>query len=361
MKLFSITKSSTLKIYKIFGIRIKIRKPAVQSSRRLTKVDVVKSVLYLRNGLFSTEDKVRYLSQRFYSIVGYYPNFKHPKSFNEKLSWIRFNLLDYEPDYICNKLLFKSFVEEQLGSGYTAKLLKVFDNVEDLNFDGLPERFVIKTTYGFGANAVCVVTDKSTEDLNMIKFTLSETINPWNRTIEHGLFRNNTPEFKIFVEEYLEDGDGQLKDYKFMCFNGEPKWVLACANRGNNTSYENYDMDWNLFAPAKKSSTVPTVERPENFDRMVEIAKKLSKPFPFVRIDFYNLKGKIYLGELTFIPGGGFNTYTKEYDEKFGEWLDLSKINPDNLNILPEFVAGAKTFIDPEIVESHVALSKKEI
>jgi hypothetical protein len=345
MSLFNLLKK--IKIYDIFGIRLKFNR-AMQSLRKTAKLDAVKISTCLNINSLSTDDKIRYLSQMFYRNTDYYPDFKHPRSFNEKLNWIRFNFKDLKPVNICDKLLFKQYVEEKLGPGYTAKLLRVFDDVADLELEGLPEKFVVKTTFGFGAKAVKIIKEKSKVNLDEIKFQLSETMNPWEYTMDQGLFRKEQTVFKVFAEEYIESEDGQLTYYKFLCFHGEPKMVIAICDRENGKySIAYYDTDWNKLDLKCGNYKNKDVKKTKNFNKMLEIAKKLSAEYPFVRVDLYNVDGKIFAGEMTFIPAGAMSKFKPvEWDYKIGEWLDLSKIAPEFLNILPEFSEDAKVFMN---------------
>ena len=329
-KLFSIKKDNCRYILSLCGIKLKFAssKLMIKEIKRLQRLQQRNKIptLYLAN--LTKEQKIWHLSQIFYEEVGYFPNLKNPKSFNEKLHWLKLNY--YNPiEQICvDKYEFKQYIKEQLGEGYTVPLIGVFNDVNDIDFDKLPNQFVIKTTANGGANGVEIVKDKSKINIDELKYRFNNLMQDWH-TLYHYYFNRGYKNIKqrIIIEEYLEQTKGQLFDYKFYCFHGEPKWVLACCDRAVGTSFENHDLDWNLFIPSNKSSKITKIAKPRQFKKMLEISNKLASQFPFVRVDFYEVGNKIYVGELTFYPASGFNAYTKEWDYKFGQWLDLDKIN----------------------------------
>ena len=153
----------------------------------------------------------------------------------------------------------------------------------------------------------------------------------------------NVP-LKIIAEEYIEQIDGQVYDYKIFCFHGEPKIIEAMKDRKDGqylTSF--YDIEWNILDLHLKNHEDSYLEKPRNYEKMLEIAQKLSKEFPLVRVDFYEIENKILLGEMTFYTGGGYFKFEpKEWDYKLGEMIDLTKIELDNLEILPDFLNTMK-------------------
>ena len=279
-----------------------------------------------------TEAEQRYiLEQQFIQNTGYPLNLDNPQTFNEKIQWLK--LYDHNPLMtICaDKVAVRDYIKEKIGEEYLVPALGIYDKPEDIDFDKLPNRFVLKVNWGSGQNII--VKDKSQLDIAETRQKLAEWMKPESNhyyNFFEPCYKNI--QSKAIAEKYLEQIDGQVYDYKFMCFHGKPHWILVCKDRGKNTVYENYDMDWNLFVPTPKSAKHATTEKPKHFDKMIEIAKKLSTPFPFVRVDFYYVSNKIYIGELTFMPNGGFNSYDREWNRKFGEWLDLNKVNSKHTN-----------------------------
>ncbi len=284
---------------------------------------------YLIDKLEQEELKNAVLQQKFLSAGNdYILNFENPQTFNEKIHWLRKNYLSDNPltDMISDKFQFKSYITEKLGSDYIIPLIGKWENPAEIDWSALPQKFVLKSNWGGDGNQVLIVKNKEKLDIPATVRQLSEWLSPWGNPYCYAftpIFKNLKP--CIIAEEYVEQPNGQLSDYKFMCFNGEPRWILACSDRGHNTKYENHDMNWDLFIPSPNSAVRSYVPRPRNFDRMADIARKLSAPFPLVRVDFYEVEDKVYLGEMTFTPGGGFNTYYREWDLKLGSWLDLSR------------------------------------
>jgi len=306
MRLFKKEESWYKKKYTILGIKISLKKQ--------------------RPSEMSLGNRIKALKQNFYNKVGYPLDIDNPETFNAKINWMK---LFYRNDLltrIVDKYEFKNYIAEQLGDGFTVPLYGAWDNVEQIDFDKLPNQFVLKSNVQSEGKFIKIVADKKDIDIQKLKEELQNWLIPSNTLITSFCWAYNNVKPKIIAEQYIEQIDKQVYDYKFMCFNGEPRWVLACSDRGQNTVYENHDMDWNLIVPSPKSATKATIEQPYNFNKMIEIAKKLSAPFPFVRVDFYEIKDKIYLGEMTFYPNAGYNSYYLEWDKKFGDFLNLPKI-----------------------------------
>lgn len=256
------------------------------------------------------------------------PNLINPKSFNEKICYYSLNYSHTDLAKIVDKISFKEYIKEKIGEDYTAKLYGYWDDESLILFDELPNKFVIKSNLSELSNNIIFVNDKSKEDIEKIKYEISDWLLPWN-TIQSSFCNWNIGiEPKILIEEYLQSPDGDLKDYKFFCFNGEPLFLVVISERFTNQFYTSYDLNWNMlpFEFRFKRAT-NLIDKPSTFDTMLDIAKKLSKPFPFVRVDFYEYDGKPYVGEMTFAHGGGMEPiYPQEWDYKIGELLDISSI-----------------------------------
>ena len=221
----------------------------------------------------------------------------------------------------------KIYIKEKIGSKYAVPVLKVFNSANEINFDELPNKFAIKVNWGDGAEFSELVTDKKNVDINKIKFKMNNAIQPWNNLYYSHFFwgyKNVKP--KIFVEQYLEHDGSDLNDYKVHCFNGEPKLILVCEERSNQRMKKTFlDTNWNILPCRRDDGDVnPDVKKPNNLDEMLKIAKILSKPFPFVRVDFYNVNNQLYIGEMTFHPGCGFESFIPEsYNRIFGDMIVL--------------------------------------
>lgn len=265
-----------------------------------------------------------YLKMCYKAYIGKKLNLKNPISFNEKLQWIK--LYDRRPEYIeyVDKFDVKKYISEKLGDEYIIPTLGVWENVEDIDFDSLPEQFVLKGTHDSGSVVICK--DKSSFNVEKAKEKLRKSLRA--NMYWHGRewpYKELKP--RIICEKYIEDSSGELRDYKLMCFNGEVKCSFVCSERfsGKGLHVTFFDRDWNLM---KFERSFPHVKeglpKPNNYGKMVELAEKLSKDIPFVRVDFYEVEGNIYFGELTFFPGCGFEAFQpEEWDYKLGEWITL--------------------------------------
>lgn len=360
-KIFSIEKDELHNIIRIFGIKISVMNPHIllQTARFLHNVPISNMFLFDNISRLTDEQKIWYLSQKFYDALGYFPNFKNPRSFNEKLNWMKINY--YNPvEKICvDKYEFKKYIKEKLGDGFTIPLIGIYDDVNDIDFASLPDKFVMKVTTGGGNEGLLIVKDKKKLDIDEAKAEFNNYLQEWNKsyyTIMSTGYKEIKP--RILIEEYKEQINGELIDYKFHCFHGEVKNVMAVNGRkGLSYKYRFYTPDWqplDLYRNKRKELT--DFDKPKNYDKMLEISKILSKDFPFVRVDFYEVGERVYVGELTFTPRGGFGKLTPvKWDYEMGEWLDLSKLTPEYLHIYPAFQEAAKTFLAPEIVEKHSA------
>ncbi|MBE6376840.1 MAG: hypothetical protein E7050_10290 [Lentisphaerae bacterium] len=364
-KLFSVLYELGQKCITFAGIKTK-NKPAPEAKQEYaSKADFEAlkkrlvtnemGIKLLRNGRhfiwanfdrMTTAQKVRYLSRRFYQNAGYYPNFKRPRSFNEKLCWLKFNYDDPVENICSSKYEFKSWIKQRLGDGYTVPMIGVYDDLNDIDFDKLPEKFVIKTTSGWGGYGTLVVRDKSKLDIDRLKFDFAEYMQEWNNLYYAALTSSyKNVKHRVIIEEYVEELEKSDCDFKFFCFHGKVKCFYVANNFAVNKTHNTqtltyYDLDGNPlpFNYGDYKNSDKKLENVENLQKMIEIAESIAQDFPFVRIDFYNLKDKLMLSEMTFRPGGGWGKYTpREWDYKLGEYLDLSKLNPDLVKVLPEF------------------------
>lgn len=269
------------------------------------------------------KDFPKILKQWYKKRTGKNLNLESPKTFNEKIQWLK--LYDNSPlkTKLADKYLVREWIEEQIGSEYLIPLLGAWNNFDEIDFDKLPEKFVLKANHGSHWNII--VKDKSKLDKSKAK----KKFDKWmarDYAFKAGLelqYRGIKP--KIIAEKFIEDTNGELNDYKIMCFNGEPKFVWVDCGRYSNHTKNIYDLDWNLqpFKMTYPISKTP-IARPENLDKMIELAKILCKDFAFVRVDFYNVDGKIYFGEMTFTSMSGTDKFEPEkYDLELGNILTL--------------------------------------
>lgn len=271
----------------------------------------------------SKKQDARYLKMLFRSSVGYSLNLNNPMTFNEKLQWLK--LYDRNPLYttLVDKAEVKPWVAERIGWEHVVPTLGVWNSFKEIDFGSLPNRFVLKCTHDSGGLAVC--RDRAT-------FNLGEA----RRKIERSLSRNfywSSREWpyknvkpRILAEEYLDSGESDLPDYKFFCFDGEPKALFVATGRASgDTRFDFFDVEFNhLPIENGHPNALSIPERPKSYEKMLEMARILSAGFPQVRVDFYDVQGKPYFGEMTFFHWSGLVPFEpKEYDELFGSWLRL--------------------------------------
>lgn len=265
-----------------------------------------------------------------YSIrLGKKLNLKNPKTFNEKLQWLK--LHDRNPLYttMVDKYAAKKYVADKIGEEYIIPTLGVWDKFDDIDFDSLPNQFVLKCTHDSGGLVICK--DKDVLDREYAKQKIEKSLkkNYYYRSREWP-YKNVKP--RIIAEKFMnDDKNDELIDYKMMCFHSKVKATFTCTGRRskNGLRVTFYDTDWNRlpFERHYPASDVD-IEKPKNYQEMVELAEKLSENISFVRVDFYEIQGKVYFGEMTFYPGGGFEEFTPDtWDYEFGKMLKLPEGN----------------------------------
>lgn len=282
---------------------------------------ICRKFVYLTAPIWS--DKM-FLRMYFWCNLGYKLNLKSPRTFNEKLNWLK--IYNKHPEYskLVDKKEAKEYTASIVGDKYIIPTLAVYDKVEDIDFEKLPKQFVLKCTHDSGGVVVCK--DKSILDKGAAIRKLKKGLRSNFFTITREYPYNNVKP-RIIAEQYMEDETGELRDYKFFCFNGEPKYMLLVSGRqAGNKRFDYFDLNWNHL-PVHDVGC-PGAERlpakPDNFEEMIFIAKKLSKGMTHVRVDLYNINCKIFFGELTFFDGSGLSVYDpREWDFKFGQFLKL--------------------------------------
>ena len=279
------------------------------------------SIVRKLNFLFP--DKL-YLQICFYLEMGKKLDLKNPKTMNEKLQWLK--LYNRKPEYITmvDKILVKDYVGKIIGKDYIVPLLGVWDSPEQIDFDTLPDQFVLKTNHSGGNTGVVIVKDKSKIDQKAIREKLHVSLKSDIYT-RYREWPYKNVERKVFAEAYLGD---DLADYKFYCYNGYADAVMICVDRQiGDPKFYFFDKEWNLKRYNKRGKQAPvdfTLPKPEGVDKMFELASVLSRDIPFARVDFYNINGKIYFGEITFFPASGFDkNRLSESDLYFGELIKL--------------------------------------
>lgn len=287
----------------------------------------------VRNFLGFLPDKL-YLSLIYRCRMGHWINWKNPKTFTEKLQWLK--VYDYKPEYtkMVDKLAVKDYVASRIGEEYIIPTLGVWDRVEDIDWDSLPDQFVLKTTHGGGGCGVVVCSDKTHFDkAKAIKKLQTSMHSNTGKTYREKPYLN-VPR-KIIAEKFMAERKAKenakisdLPDYKFFCFNGEPHYCQVIRDRHTKETIDFYDMEWNHMPfvglnPIAMNGVEP-VAKPVHLEQMKEICRKLSKDIKFSRIDLYVIDDKEYFGEITFYPVAGFGEFTPtDWNERLGELINL--------------------------------------
>lgn len=271
------------------------------------------------------EDKYAELIENEYlKVLGHSLNWDNLQTYTEKMQWEK--IYDKNPmkTVLADKYRVREWIENKIGNDYLIPLIGVWDSFDDIDFNSLPDQFVLKTNHGTGTNLI--VKDK--EKLN-IKRT-KRMFDDWMKidyafTNSLQLHYRKIPR-KIIAEKYLETDLGELQDYKFLCFDGKPYFCWVDLGRFSKHTRTVFNMKWELqpWTQATYGIASHEIPKPKNFDKMVEIATILSKGFSHVRVDLYNVDGKIYFGEMTFTNGSGLDPIVPEkYDKVLGDYWKL--------------------------------------
>lgn len=263
---------------------------------------------------------------RYWCVYGKKLNLEKPTNFYEKLLWLKLKKYMYNPLVIqcADKFAVRKYVEKVGLSEILNDLIAVYDDPRDIDWDLLPDQFVLKMNFGAGMNVVC--SNKNLLSADKVKRQLKIWMKKkcW---LSHAEMQYKYAPKKIVCEKFLNcEGEGAIPDYKVYCFNGNPKAVLVMHDRDVGVKTEFFDCEWNLLNNTKKYLSPDKVSlKPCCLNEMLNAARLLSKPFPFVRCDFYVVNGKLYFGELTFTPAGGlYTSQTDVHGTSMAELLDLS-------------------------------------
>ncbi|WP_106460393.1 ATP-grasp fold amidoligase family protein [Anaerococcus sp. Marseille-P3915] len=277
-------------------------------------------------GILSDTDDAKFLVKLFDASMGYGLNLYNPTTFNEKLQWLK--LYNRRPEYtiMVDKYKVRDYISEKIGDEYLIPLIGVWDNPDDIDFDSLPNQFVLKCNHNSGLG-MCICKDKSKLDIKKVKRNLRKGLKQDYYLLGREWPYKDVPR-KIIAEKYMTDETGtNLKDYKFYCFDGKAKVVGIYQDRNTNkeTTGDFFDMDFNWLGftfNMPNAKIIPS--KPDHFEKMKEIAEILSEGIPHVRVDLYLSNDKIYFGELTFFDGSGFDKIEPfEWDVKLGSWINL--------------------------------------
>ena len=277
-----------------------------------------------QNGMLKFLPDSIYLKMVFKAETGYSLNLRNPQTYNEKLQWIK--LYDRKPEYVmyADKYRVREYISNTIGSNYLVPLLGVYQTADDIDWDALPDRFVLKCNHASGTNIICQ--DKSKLDIESTKKQLNKWLKKnayWGA--REWCYKDIKP--CIICEEFIETNDGNTPDdYKFMCFNGIPRLIQVHHDRYGDHTLDYYTPEWKKAdikrIDANKSEAV--IAKPEKLDEMLAISSRLAMGMYYARIDLYYVDKKIYFGEITLYPTGGFSTFEKHDDDLvLGKYIKL--------------------------------------
>lgn len=286
-------------------------------------------------GLLNCLSDEMFIRISYFCYFGKRLNLRNPRTFTEKLQWLKLNDRNSSYPKMVDKFEVKTFVANRIGEEFVIPTYGIWDKPEDIDWDKLPERFVLKNTKGSGGHDVIICKDKKELDIEKTIRILNNSIKSSDNFFYYCRewpYKHIKP--RIIAEALLSEtpDDGCLKekdllDYKIFCFDGEPKFLFVATGRQKkDTRFDFYDLSFNHlpFTNGHPNADVYPV-RPKNYELMLDIARKLSDGMPHVRVDLYNINGKIYFGELTFYHWGGMVPFEPdEWDKKFGELLNIN-------------------------------------
>lgn len=271
----------------------------------------------------SIEKDAKYLKILYRYRLGKTLNLEDPRTFNEKIQWLK--LYDRKALYtqIVDKYEVRNYIKEKIGEKYLIPLIGVYNSFDEINFESLPAQFVIKCTHDSGGLVICK--DKSKLDIEKARKKINKCLNRnYFYNTREWPYKNIKP--RIVIEKYMVDESRtELKDYKFFCFDGKVNALFVATDRGIDTRFDFFDTDFNKI-PLKQyyENGNKQINKPKGYKEMLELASELSKGFPHVRVDLYDINGKIYFGELTLSHFSGLKRFEPEkYDYIFGDWISL--------------------------------------
>jgi len=252
-----------------------------------------------------------------------FPNLKNPVLFNEKLLYLKLTDRDDLYKILVDKYMVREFIKNKIGDEYLIPLIGHYDNANEIPFEQLPDKFALKLTNGSQHNIIC----KDKNDIDWAKS--KKIINKW---LKYDFYKRTREwpykdkKSKIVIEQYMVDSQGHLNDFKFWCFNGQPEFVEIDSERFYNHKRDFYNIEFNHKLPfyISHKHSESSFTKPINYEKMVEIVKILAKGLRYVRIDLYNIDGKIYFGEFTFYPGNCNEPIKpKLYEKTFGSLIQV--------------------------------------
>lgn len=287
---------------------------------------VLYAILVRFNRLFYFLPDRTYIKLEYWIKTGNLLRLDNPKSFNEKIQWMKLFCRTDIMTIMADKYLVKEYVSKTIGKEYVIPTLTTWDSPDEIDFDSLPDKFVLKTNHDSGGVYIC----KDRNNLNPRK-AIKKLSRSFNRNYYklHREWPYKNIKRKILAEPYLEDESGELQDYKLMIFNGKFKCAFVCTERFSKSGLRItiFDENWNVmpFERLKHPRSSKSIPPPRSFKKMIQFAERISKGFDFMRVDFYEINEKPVFGEITFYPASGYDFFTPRiYDQILGDWVDLT-------------------------------------
>ena len=283
-----------------------------------------------KKGMLNWLNDKLYIDYMFKYRIGSKMDWENPVTFNEKLQWLK--LYDRRPEYhiMVDKYEVKKYVSSRIGDQYIIPTIGLWEKVEDIDFNSLPNSFVLKCTHDSGSIVLCPEKKNFDKEkaISKLRKGLNRDMFYWGREWPYKGLRR-----RIIAEQFLRDESGtDLKDYKVLCFNGEPKLIELHQNRyTSNQSQDFYDTNWEKLPISQNGVSLyqvtnKRIPKPDTLDEMIVLSRILSKGIPHIRVDWYSIDKKLYFGELTFFDGSGFDPYDDpKDDEMLGSWISLPK------------------------------------
>lgn len=294
----------------------------VRRARRFFSDEQYRMNIFVNSGFYNKMPDEQYLKMLYKVYLGKELNLENPQTFTEKMQWLK--LHNRKPEYtmMVDKYAARKYIAQTVGEQYLIPLLGVWDDPDEIDFDQLPNQFVLKCNHNSG-KGMCICKDKKTLDLQKVKRELRKGLKQ-----DYYLTRREWPyknvKRKIVCEQYMKSAQGDvLQDYKFFCFNGVPKIMYISQDAAEHPKTDFFDMEFNhLDLTMNDPNAEKCPEKPENFELMKEFSKKFSHGIPFLRVDFYEIDGKLYVGEMTFFHSAGFfEMHPPKYDRLLGDWI----------------------------------------
>ena len=275
----------------------------------------------------SVDQAKKIIEKVYFKKIGAHIDWSNPERYTEKMQISKLFYANQIKADLSDKFKVRDWVSKKIGDDYLIPLLGVWDSFSEINFSVLPKQFVLKTNHGSGT--ILIVKDKDKMDYKDAKSKINDWMNTDYGYTTYFETHYSLIDRKIIAEKYLETDLGELQDYKFLCFNGRPYFCWVDLGRFSNHTRTVFDMEWKLqpWTQAQYGISKAPIEKPKNFDKMIEIATILSKGFDQVRVDLYNINGKIYFGEMTFTNGSGLDQIVPdEYDKVLGSLWQQERI-----------------------------------